>query len=156
MKRYVYTILSAVMVMIALTGCIDHGFDELDTYSNANIESVNGVFYRWKTSSTDPLTGEPLVRQVQLSRVSQEIDADAATCTYTATPATNFPEDQLSSLSISNLVVVLNISTAATITPIQGSPALGVPADWSQPHMYRIKAADGSYKDWTVTIRLQK
>ncbi|MDE7236705.1 MAG: hypothetical protein K2N66_02660, partial [Paramuribaculum sp.] len=54
----------------------------------------------------------------------------------------------------SELVVVLNISTAAVIEPLDGAPALGVPGDWSKPNKYQITAANGKKKVWTVTLEL--
>ena len=44
------------------------------------------------------------------------------------------------------------ISTAAKITPLNGSPLLGVPGDWSKTNEYRVLAADGSVKDWKIQI----
>lgn len=45
---------------------------------------------------------------------------------------------------MSNVVVSLNISTAAMIQPIDGAAVLGKPGDWSKPNKYEITAADGS------------
>jgi hypothetical protein len=47
---------------------------------------------------------------------------------------------------------MVTISTAAKITPLNGSPLLGVPGDWSKTNEYRVLAADGSVKDWKIQI----
>ena len=88
--------------------------------------------------------------------VSPAIDAEAGTATVTVKPTSNFPADELDKLSDKSLVVCLNISVASIIKPAAGSVRLGVVADWSKPNTYIITAADGSTKEWTVTINLEK
>lgn len=142
--------------MVTLSGCLEHGFEDLDVYSGADITAVQAVYYRYKTDNTHAISGEPQVVQVTLSRSNQVIDNEAGTISVTARPASNFPAAQLPNLNSENLVVALTISTAAVITPIDGSPKLGVPADWSKPNRYRVTAANGTTKDWTVTVTLEK
>ena len=156
MKRYISAIFCALLAMVTLSSCLEHGFEELDVYSGADITGVQAVYYRYKGDNTHAINGEPQVIQVTLSRSNQVIDNEVGTISVTARPASNFPAAQLPNLSAENLVVALNISTAAVIAPIEGSPKLGVPADWSKPNRYRVTAADGTTKDCTVTVTLVK
>ena len=78
------------------------------------------------------------------------------TCDITVTIPSNFPAADLDNISASELVVAVSISTAAIISPMGGSPALGTPADWSVPHKYMVEAADKSKKEWTITVDLVK
>lgn len=156
MKRYITSIFAAIFAMVTFSGCLEHDLDDLDTYENANIESFEGVYYRYTTSNVNPGSGENQVRQATLGRRNLQKDVEAGTISVTAYPQTNFPADQLSNLNSTSLVVTLNISTASVIEPIEGSPRLGVPGDWSKPNKYRITAANGTQKDWTVTVTLQK
>ena len=60
--------------------------------------------------------------------------------------SSNFPAEERPKFTMSNVVVSLNISTAAMIQPIDGAAVLGKPGDWSKPNKYEITAADGSKK----------
>ena len=48
------------------------------------------------------------------------------------------------------------VATAARVTPLDGSPKFGVPADWTREHKYSVMAADGTKKIWTVKVTLNK
>ena len=67
-----------------------------------------------------------------------------------------FTEAERAKVSLSNLVVYVNVSTAARVTPLDGSPKFGVPADWTREHKYSVMAADGTKKIWTVKVTLNK
>lgn len=155
MKKYIKIALSLVL-MVVMSSCLKHGLDDMDSYDGADITSVEGVYYRYTTDKDFPVSGENQVRQVALQMVSPVIDKEAGTVTLTVKPATNFPADQLQNLSADKLVVCLNISVASIIKPVAGSPKLGVPADWSKPNTYIITAGDGTTKEWTITITLEK
>lgn len=152
MKRYIYSLFTAIVAMFTLSGCLSHGLDELDTYDGADITGLQGIYYRYiDESSTNPGSGEHKVCQVTLARAIS-IDKENCLVELLFQEPSNFPADQLPYLSASNLVVVLNISTAATIEPIDGAPRLGVPGDWSKANQYKVTAANGDSKIWTVTM----
>jgi len=48
--------------------------------------------------------------------------------------------------------VIVNISTAAIVSPIEGAPQFGKPGDWSKPNRYKVKAANGDEQIWTVSL----
>lgn len=150
-------LLALVTVSLCLTSCLEHGLDELDTYEGNDITAGN-AYYRYidEASEEMPVSGQHKVRQKQLRRTSQAIDNEAATCTLAFSVPTNFTEAEREAVQLNNIVVTLDISTAAVMQPVSGSPQLGVPADWTQPHQYSVKAADGKTKIWTVTVTLTK
>ena len=49
-------------------------------------------------------------------------------------------------------MVAVGLSTAARISPLNGSPTLGVPGDWSKPNTYVVDAANGTRKNWTIEV----
>ncbi|MEG0468180.1 MAG: hypothetical protein RR551_07875, partial [Mucinivorans sp.] len=51
-----------------------------------------------------------------------------------------------------NLTGIVWLSTAARIIPLNGSPVLGVPGDWTKPNKYEVTAANGSKSVWTITV----
>lgn len=152
MKSLKYIIIAAVTALFC-SSCLESNMKELDVYTGADISSAM-VYYRYIDNSvTFPLSGAHAVKQVTLN-VSSTVSGN--TLNIAATAPAGFPESELSKLSLSNLVVAVNISTAAVIAPASGSPALGTPADWSSPHKYVVTAADGSTKEWTIAVTLSK
>ena len=147
MKSIKYIIIAAVMAL-ACSSWLEYNLKTLDVYDGADITSAY-VYYRYvDNSKTFPLSGANAVKQSTLS-VKNNIDAEARTCNITASLPSNFPEGEKGKISASQLVV-------AVITPSGNSPALGTPADWSSPHTYVVEAADGTKKEWTISVTLNK
>ena len=152
MKSFKYIIIAAVTALFC-SSCLENNMKELDVYDGADISSAL-VYYRYIDNSvTFPLSGAHGVKQATLTVNSS---AEGTNFKIDVTVPSNFPESEKSKLSASSLVVAVNISTAAVITPTGGSPALGTPADWSSPHKYIVTAANGTQKEWTITLNLTK
>lgn len=151
MKRIIYSLLLTVM-MISFSSCLTSGLDELPVYEDADITSVSAVTYRYISDEKSPASGQNIVKNVNITYTS-DIDPEAAMVKIAVTTPANFPEGELTNLSKkSNIVVVVSLSTAARITPLDGAPALGTPADWSKPYKYVVTAADGKQKEWTIRL----
>lgn len=148
-------ILAAVVLTLTCTSCLHKNLKELKVYEGKDITSAY-VYYRYiDESTTYSLSGANAVKQVTLT-YKTDINADAGTVDITASIPTNFPQDQLSKISASQLVVAVQISSAAIISPVDDSPALGTPADWTSPHNYIVEAANGTQKEWTISLTLNK
>lgn len=145
-----------LLVAILATSCLEANLPAIDTYDGKTIESINGVYHRYYGTADIPASGEKEVKQHQLTIVkgSEKKDAEAGTYTFDVQVPTNLPKDQIGKVKADNLVVILNISTAAIIEPVEDSAPLGVPADWSKPNKYKITAANGDTQIWTVSLRL--
>ena len=101
---------------------------------------------------------ERYLAEKELDRTNN-IDSEhgVATAVFTIPAAGGkFTEAERAKVSLSNLVVYVNVSTAARVTPLDGSPKFGVPADWTREHKYSVMAADGTKKIWTVKVTLNK
>ena len=125
---------------------------EVETYFSAI------AYHRFYSGDKDALTGENIVAEKELDRTN-DIDSDngIATAVFTIPAAGGkFTEAERAKVSLNNLVVYVNISTAARVTPLDGSPKFGVPADWTQEHKYSVMAADGTKKIWTIKVSLNK
>ena len=149
-KISILTLLFAAI--FCLSSCLRYNLEELPAFSDADITGVNLVEYRYFSDNIVPVSGEKMVKYVTLNYSNIKIDASAATCTFDVSTPSNFPADRLSDLSLNKLVVVIQVSTAARCEPIDGSTPFGVPGDWSKPNKYKITAADGSSKVWTVSV----
>lgn len=130
------------------------GWEDLPAYEDAEITGVQ-FYYRWaSTTEKDPITGEPMVREVRLPS-SASIDDEAGTVNVSLSlPDANatFTEEVRAGVSVSNIVGQVTISTAARIAPADGNKVLGVPDNWSEPHRFTVTAADGTTKAWTITV----
>lgn len=130
---------------------------DLPAYEQAEITKV-GAYHRFYSGDKDALTGENIVAEKELT-ATVDIDSDngIATAAFGIPAASGkFTEAERAKVSLSNLVVYINVSTAARVTPIEGSPRFGVPADWTKEHKYTVMAADGTTKTWTVKVSLNK
>lgn len=148
-------IIAMFVMALSCTSCLESNFEELGTYDGNDI-TAGYAWYRYKGDNKINASGEQQVIQKQLQRTGQVIDNEAATCALQFKVPTNFSEAEKNGVNINNIVVAVDISTAAVMSPVDGSPKLGVPADWSTPHKYLVKAADGKTKIWTISVTLTK
>ncbi len=154
--RYVKIFFALLVVALSFTSCLESGLEDIDTYEGNDI-TAGFAYYRYiDDSSTLPVSGESAVKQKQLTRRSQTIDTDAATCNLVFAVPANFTATEKANVSASSLVVITQISSAAVIEPVDGAPRLGVPADWTTSHKYKVTAANGTSKIWTITVILNK
>ena len=112
--------------------------DDLEAYEEAEITSV-GAYHRYYTTEKDALTGEFKVAEKELEKSSG-----------------SFTDAERAKVSLNKLVVYFNVSTAARVTPLDGSPKLGAPGDWTSERRYSVMAANGTKKTWTVKVVLNK
>ena len=145
------------MAILSLSSC---SWEDLPAYDEANIEQIQ--FYCRYVSPTDkdPITGEAMIRNVQLSVNNVSINTDAGTVSLNVS-ATNqkasIPESVYSAMALNNLVCSVTLSTAARIEKTDNHKALGLPDDWTSPHAFVVTAANGNKKTWTITVNeLQK
>lgn len=140
---------------LVLTSCLEGGLEDLPTYTGNEITSLQGVYYRYYSTEVIPGSGEVAVNQVSLTVSDIQLDPTNATLNCTASLPTDFSESQAGDFSMNKLIVVVNISAAAIIEPVGEAPALGTPGDWSKPNQYRVIAANGDEKTWTIAVNLK-
>ena len=148
-------IIALFVIALSCTSCLESNLEELKTYEGNDITS-GYAWYRYKGNNTLNASGEQQIIQKELQRTGQVIDNEAATCALQFKVPTNFSDAERNGVNINNLVVAVDISTAAVMSPVEGAPKLGVPADWSSPHKYLVKAANGQTKVWTVSVTLTR
>jgi len=138
-----------------LTSCLKLGLEDLPVFSDCDITNIY-FEYRYQDPTTLWTDGSPIVKYVTLTIATKTIDAAANTVTVTVNvpvASGTFTTAERAKVALTNIVCSMNISTAATIAPIEGAPALGAPGDFSAPKKYLVTAADGkTVKTWTITI----
>lgn len=140
-----------IMALIPLFSACS--WEDLPSYEEAEINSVQ-FRYRWKSDVyIDDITGEPLVLEVGLSTNANLVSDGNIEVVITVPGAQSyFTQEVRDQISLSNLCCVTTISTAAKIEPADGHKVLGIPDDWSTPHKFTVTAANGTKKTWTITV----
>ena len=144
---YIFVLLAACM----LPSCLNMNLEDLPAYSEAEILDFK-FEYRWYDESVglgrmyvQDLTVSSLVITSESAMVSLDLTVPAA--------SENFPVSERDKVTLANIVGYCDISTAAVIAPVGNAPRLGVIGDFSEQEMsYKVTAADGTEKTWTVTI----
>lgn len=157
MKKIIYLIWISC-IATGMSSCLKAGLDEdLPKFKDAMMTDVF-MEYLYESAGSG---GGPVVRAVSMSLSGKEFkkkedsgaSADSAIFTVTVPAASgSFTTEERAKVTAANLSFMCNISTAATMEPMDGAPRPGVPGDFSQPRKYRITAADGSSREWVVRI----
>lgn len=154
MIKYIYFLLS--VIIISTTSCLKKGLDDLPEFEENSITGINRVEYRFISDEISNASGQNIVKFVQLpikgtpsinetnKTISFEVNVPVANTTFTTA--------ERDKVSLENLVVIVNLSTASRIFPIGNAPKLGVPGNWSKPNKYLVEAANGSQAEWTIEI----
>ena len=136
MKKISLSTLKWVFLLICmplLTAC---SWEDLPSYEEAEISAVQ-LYHRWASTDKDPITGEPVVKEKRLNCQSAGGD---------------FTEEVRNQVTQSKLWGQVTVSTAARITPVEGTANLGTPDDWTKERKFSVKAANGNTKIWTIKI----
>ncbi len=154
MKKYSFII--TIILAMTLSSCLKRGLEDLPEFEGKDITSVSRLEYRFVGNRVSNASGQKIVEFVELKQnPAAVIDAESATVKISVVvPATNsvFTDEERAKCSNQNIVVVVGLSTASRISPLEGAPKLGVPGDWSKPNKYKVTASDGSTKEWTIEV----
>lgn len=148
--KTLYRYLALALLIVLNTSCLKSGLDELETYDQNDIINIR-FEYRWWDETAQRL------RVIEMA-VTKTIDTKAkkVECSIKVPDATSaFTADIRDRVSLSALSVNVDVSTAARVSPIGDSPAMGTfPADFSaKKFVYRVMAGDGGKADWTIEIK---
>lgn len=162
MKKHISCLrlnMSLLFIMVLLSSCLTNGLDELESFTDTKITNVK-FEHRWIRQITSS-TGLQLE---QLAVVAMTTNCDfkenTINCTITVPEVGNpsmFTEDVRNKVSLSSIVGMVSISTAATIKPLEGSPIFGDLGDFTTARKYLVTAADGkTKKEWTIICTMIK
>jgi hypothetical protein len=130
-----------LLILLSIVGCFvscEMGLKELPLYSGTNI-----LAFRLETYTIDTAKQKVIVTHLDASTISVVVDTTANTVIVAVT----------SEVDLTKLVGIATIDRAAKISPINGSPKLGTPGDFSKPNSYKVIAADQIHqKNWTITV----
>ena len=135
-----------------MTSCLKGGLEDLPEYEEADIVGIQRVEYRYYSSNVSNIDGEYIVKKVTLGSNATIEDTTVSIDVTVPVAEGDFTEEERAKVSLDNIAVMASISTAARVTPLDGSPKLGVPGDWSKPNKYLVTAANGNEKEWTIQV----
>lgn len=153
MKKITFSTVKWVLLLICLPLVSACDWEDLPEFEEAEISAVQ-LYYRWASNEKDPVTQEPIVKEQRLN-VSSDVNSEAGIIQLTVTvPAAggDFTEAIRSEVNTNRLWGQVTVSTAARITPIEGTAALGTPDNWGSDRKFSVKAANGTTKIWTIKI----
>jgi len=153
MKRKIKYISASILLLVVTltTSCLKKGLEDYPLFDTNEITLVNAEY---RFNGTDIRNGQPVVAYQPLT-VTQTVDqANAIINVQISVPAANgqFTTAEKAKVVQTKLWFNVNISTAATITPASGTPALGDPTDATKPLKYVVTAANGASRAWTINV----
>lgn len=153
MKKISLSTLKWVFLLVCmplLTAC---SWEDLPAYEEAEISAVQ-LYHRWASTDKDPITGEPVVKEKRLNCQSAVDSENGVINVSVSVPDAggDFTEEVRNQVTQSKLWGQVTVSTAARITPVEGTANLGTPDDWTKERKFGVKAANGNTKIWTIKI----
>lgn len=143
--------LVASLIITMLSSCLKK---DLPVYPEFDANEITLVNVEYRFNGSQMMNGQPVVAYQKLT-VAQTIDKTSNTINVVITvpPASGeFTTAERVKVLQNKLWFYMNISTAAKISPEEGTPALGDPSDATKPLKYNVKAANGANKVWTINV----
>jgi hypothetical protein len=142
--------LMVIGIMFLSVSCLEWGLDELPLHSEAEI--LNFRFeYRYAVVNDN---GFERLAYVTLNNNFTINENQVTNVLSIPEPSGTFTPEIMSQVGLNNIIGYCDISNAATIEPFEGAPVLGTIADFSQPVKYKVTAADGTVKIWTIVTNI--
>ena len=173
MKKYIY-LLAGCLLAPMLSSCLYHDLEDLENSSDKEMTSVE---YSYRFLYNDTIKKGTINEEIEEGRVCEVIfqkqlevidDGNVKgfkttlthniNCVQKAGPSGSVTKEMLydtfckeiEANGLTRLWVYVSISDAATLSPLNGSPKLGSPGDFSEDRSYRVTAADGSSQDYVL------
>lgn len=135
--------------LMSLTSCLN---SNLPDYPEYDLNEVTKVYFEYRWLGNNTLFGDPVV-STQALIASQTIKNDSVFLSLQVPSANSaFRDTVKAKVTVSNIWCYADISTAATIKPIDNAPTLGSAGDFSVPRQYKVTAANGNSRIWTIVI----
>jgi len=146
--KYIPLLLISCLLFV---GCLKKGLPE---YEDWDLNIIQNVYVEHRYETDKLLNGEPVVGYQRLNVTKTVDELNNTIYIKIEVPAANgtFTSAIRDKVLQTNLWMYVDISTAASISPLNGSPKLGDPADLTKDHSYKVTAANGSEKKWVIKV----
>lgn len=148
MKKY--NLLFIVLLTILFTSCLKDAIEEEEFFVDCDVTNVK-FEHRW-TIETFPGISQLYFKEMVVTKI---IDSEHTTINVTISVPnadSNYPEEQRSATTLSNLACSFEVSRGASVEPLSGAPVLGTLGDYTSERQYRVTSASGKYKDWILKV----
>lgn len=133
-----------LVAVMAFSACMKPRVELDDTLWGDNAFITTAVLFKYDEVKTQLGYNEVVTgyQNVGITTASNVVDKDKATITIVAAKGTDLTK-----------MGIRFTHYAKTIEPMNGAPAAGTIADFSKgPFVYRLHSADGTIRDWTISI----
>lgn len=152
-NRVTYILFTFLAVIgLSISSCLKKDLEDFPTWEKNLIDNVY-VEVRFNTSQT--YNGQPVVGYQRLDVIKTTKDTIANTIALELgipAAAGEFKSLIRQQVSLSNVFLYFDVSTAASMQGIDGTPNPGYRTDASKPLTYEVTAGNGSKRKWTITI----
>ncbi|CAL1518967.1 DUF5018-related domain-containing protein [Chitinophaga sp. MM2321] len=150
--RLLHIITGLAFFMILFSSCLKKDLPALPLWNGTQITNV---YFEYRYLDTANVwQGAPVVAYKSLD-ATKTVDSAHATISISITvpPVSgSFDAAQRAKVSLDHLWCFMDLSTAASVVPVNDAPAQGFFGDFSKPQQYKVTAADGSSQVWTLTV----
>lgn len=146
-------IIGVLFSILGLSSCLKSDLPQFDNWDGVYITLVNTEH---RFLGTRMMHGEPVVEYQRLNTTVVKTDTLSGTIdiaiTVPAAGTGQFNAAERAKVVQSNIWFYMNLSPAATIMPLEGTPKPGDSTDATKPLTYQVTAANGSKKIWTINV----
>lgn len=145
-------IITGVAFVLLFSSCLKKDLPALPLWNGTE---VTNVYFEYRYLDTANLWQGAPVAAYQALDVIRTVDTAHSTINLAVTVPPvkgSFDAVQRAKVSQDHLWCYMDVSTAATVTPVGDAPAPGYFGDFTKPQQYKVTAADGSSQVWTLVI----
>lgn len=163
-----------LLASLLMTSCLEAGMEDP---MNSSEKDMTAVTYTYRFLYNDTIKKGTVNEDIQMGRVCEVvfnkqteaieegdtkgfkttltydmncIQKSGATGSVTKQMLYDMFKEKIAKDGLSNLWAYVSVPDAATVIPLNGSPVLGCPGDFSSERVYRVIAADGTYSDYVI------
>jgi len=151
MKRIIIFSTLFLGLSVLFSSCLKQGLEKFPAWDQ---NDITNAYIEFRYNGSTQYNGQPVVQYQRLT-VNQTIDKTAKTIAIKVTVPNaggQFTSTIRDAVTQSKLIPYFDISTAAIMQGIEGTPNPGNETDLTKPLKYKVTAANGASAIWTITV----
>lgn len=153
MKRQIKSavFLGLLCIVTLFSSCLKKDLPAYPLWDGTNIDNV---YLEYRYNGALNYNGSPIVEYKRLTVAKTVVDATSTINLVVTVPDANgsFTAAERDKVTQNGLIMYFDVSTAASVAPVSGSPKLGELTNLAVPQKYEVTAANGTKKTWTITV----
>ncbi len=141
----------AFFAITILSSCIKKDLPGYPLWDGTNIDNV---YLEYRYNGTVNYNGAPIVEYKRLTVTKTVVEATSIINLVVSVPAASgsFTIAERDKVTQNSLIMYFDISTAATVAALAGTPKLGELTNLTLPQKYEVTAANGTKRTWTINV----